>query len=223
MKWIDTNTIITICNVAITFTQFFFWRHISRYKSYESEKGKNVATKEDIEEITQKIENVKSLLTIQTTLKVQLLNKQKEAIETCWSNYNIWRNSFLGSWINHARDNNIVWDIISKEEEAHRHFITSYQTISLYIDNKDFIKNIRSLHDKTNAHTNEFVQNLKRLITMNDSQSKGGSFEADRLDLLEKIRNIHKKMQEDIEIKEGIDQFKIYAKSYILCNSQDLF
>lgn len=51
---------------------------------------------------------------------------------------------------------------------------------------------------------------------MNDSQSKGGSFEADRLDLLEKIRNIHKKMQEDIEIKEGIDQFKIYAKSYIL-------
>lgn len=94
MKWIDTNTIITICNVAITFTQFFFWRHISRYKSYESEKGKNVATKEDIEEITQKIENVKSLLTIQTTLKVQLLNKQKEAIETCWSNYNIWRNSF---------------------------------------------------------------------------------------------------------------------------------
>ena len=50
MKWIDTNTIITICNVAITFTQFFFWRHISRYKSYESEKGKNVATKEDIED-----------------------------------------------------------------------------------------------------------------------------------------------------------------------------
>ena len=81
MKWIDTNTIITICNVAITFTQFFFWRHISRYKSYESEKGKNVATKEDIGEITHKIENVKSLLTIQTTLKVQLLNKQKEAIE----------------------------------------------------------------------------------------------------------------------------------------------
>ena len=198
MKWIDTKTIITICNVAITFTQFFFWRHISRYKSYESEKGKNVATKEDIGEITHKIENVKSLLTIQTTLKVQLLNKQKEAIETCWS------------------DNNIVWDIISKEEEAHRHFITSYQTISLYIDNEDFIKNIRSLHDKTNAHTNEFVQNLKRLITMNDSQSKGGSFEADRLDLLEKIRNIHKKMQEDMEIKEGIDQFKIYAKSYIL-------
>ena len=37
-----------------------------------------------------------------------------------------------------------------------------------------------------------------------------------QIDLLEKIRNIHKKMQEDIEIKEGIDQFKIYAKSYIL-------
>lgn len=216
MNWIDTSQIIAICTCASGLTQFLFWKYIAKTKSYESEKGKNVATKEDIGEITQKIENVKSLLTIQTTLKVQLLEKQKEAIEICWSDYNIWKNSFLGSWINHARNNDIVWDIISKEEEAHKHFITSYQTISLYIDNEDFIKNIRSLHDKTNAHTNEFVQNLKILITMNDSQSKGGSFEADRLHLLEKIRNIHKKMQEDMEIKDGIDQFKIYAKSYIL-------
>ena len=59
MNQIDTNTLITICTCAIGLTQFFLWRYIARNKSYESEKGKNLATKEDIKDITQKIESVK--------------------------------------------------------------------------------------------------------------------------------------------------------------------
>ena len=52
MDWIDTNSLISICTFAIGLTQFLFWRYIAKQKSYETEKGKNLATKEDIGEIT---------------------------------------------------------------------------------------------------------------------------------------------------------------------------
>lgn len=59
MNWIDTNPLIAICTCAIGLTQFLFWRYIAKNKAYESEKGKNLATKEDIAGITKEIESVK--------------------------------------------------------------------------------------------------------------------------------------------------------------------
>lgn len=59
MNWIDTNTLIAVCTCAISLTQFLLWRYIARNKSYESEKGKNLATKEDIGVITHEIESIK--------------------------------------------------------------------------------------------------------------------------------------------------------------------
>ena len=60
MNWIDTNTLITICTCAIGLTQFILWKHIAKVKAYEAEKGKNLATKEDIAGITKEIESVKA-------------------------------------------------------------------------------------------------------------------------------------------------------------------
>ncbi len=59
MNRIDTNTLIAICTFAIGLTQFFFWQYIAKQKSYEAEKGKNLATKEDIAAITKEVESVK--------------------------------------------------------------------------------------------------------------------------------------------------------------------
>lgn len=60
MNWIDTNTLIAICACAIGLTQFILWKHIAKVKAYEAEKGKNLATKEDIGKITKEIESVKA-------------------------------------------------------------------------------------------------------------------------------------------------------------------
>lgn len=59
MNWTETETIVSICTGIVALTQFFLWRYIARNKSYESEKGKNLATKEDIGTITKEIESVK--------------------------------------------------------------------------------------------------------------------------------------------------------------------
>lgn len=60
MNWIDTNTLITICTGAIGLTQFILWKHIAKVKAYEAEKGKNLATKEDIGDITNEIKSVEN-------------------------------------------------------------------------------------------------------------------------------------------------------------------
>lgn len=60
MNGIDTNTLIAICTCAIGLTQFILWKHIANVKAYETEKGKNLATKEDIGEITQEIKSVET-------------------------------------------------------------------------------------------------------------------------------------------------------------------
>ena len=80
MNWIDTNALITICTCAIGLTQFLFWRYIAKQKSYESEKGKNLATKEDIAGITKEIESVKA--SYNESLERHKIELQKEFEKT---------------------------------------------------------------------------------------------------------------------------------------------
>lgn len=76
MNWIDTNTLIAICTCSIGLTQFLLWRYIAKNKAYESEKGKNLATKEDIGEITKKVETIKNIYS--SYLEKYKLELQKE-------------------------------------------------------------------------------------------------------------------------------------------------
>ena len=55
----DTTLFLSIITIAVSLTNFFFLFYIAKKKSYVEEKGKNLSTKEDIEDITQKIESVK--------------------------------------------------------------------------------------------------------------------------------------------------------------------
>lgn len=80
MNWIDTNILISICTCAISLTQFLFWRYIAKQKSYEAEKGKNLATKEDIKDITDKVESVKA--SYNESLERHKIELQKEFEES---------------------------------------------------------------------------------------------------------------------------------------------
>ena len=52
----------------------------NRLKEYEAEKGKNLATKEDIADITQKVEEVKSVVSLTTQSKFQKLAEQERIL-----------------------------------------------------------------------------------------------------------------------------------------------
>lgn len=84
MNWIDTNTLIAICTCAIGLIQFSFWRYIAKNQAYEAEKGKNLATKEDIKEITKMIEEAKTISSISNSIDTHLLRllvRANESIE----------------------------------------------------------------------------------------------------------------------------------------------
>ncbi|MEG1401259.1 hypothetical protein [Bacteroides sp.] len=99
MNWIDTNTLIAICACAIGLTQFLFWRYIANNKAYESEKGKNLATKEDardtsyeqekgknfatkddIGQITKMVESIKSEISVKKQRETEYLYKRNECL-----------------------------------------------------------------------------------------------------------------------------------------------
>lgn len=52
----------------------------NREKEYESEKGRNLATKEDIEEITEKIEQIKSEISFRNKWKQDHIQKREECL-----------------------------------------------------------------------------------------------------------------------------------------------
>ena len=59
-------------------------------KGYSNEKGKNLATKEDIEDITRKIENVKVELQHSYSQKRELVEKHKFALIDFLEQFNKW-------------------------------------------------------------------------------------------------------------------------------------
>lgn len=79
MNWIDTNILITICTFAIGLTQFLFWRYIARNKAYEAEKGKNIATKEDLEVLTRIEEKTKNSVTKEDLKEITLIAERAKS------------------------------------------------------------------------------------------------------------------------------------------------
>lgn len=67
-----TIVILIITNVIIVY--------FSYYKSYRSEKGKNEAIKEDIKEITNKVEGIKSEINLLSTSRLNLINEERNTL-----------------------------------------------------------------------------------------------------------------------------------------------
>lgn len=58
--------------------------YLALFKSYFQEKGKNIATKEDIEEITEKVETIKHNLLFGTQSKINLKNEERNSLVSCY-------------------------------------------------------------------------------------------------------------------------------------------
>lgn len=69
--------------------------YIAFLKSYFQEKGKNLATKEDVQEITELVESVKSQLEYSLQAKLSLRNLEREALVDYFSKYYVWQAAIL--------------------------------------------------------------------------------------------------------------------------------
>jgi hypothetical protein len=69
------------------------------FKKYSQEKGKNLATKEDIEEITEKVETVKSEIGLFLQKKISYHTEKYSAMIECHGKFYVWINTLLNTTI----------------------------------------------------------------------------------------------------------------------------
>lgn len=125
--------------------------HLVFFKSYFGEKGKNIATKEDIEDITKLVENVKNRIHYTTQSKLSFQIEERNALINFYEKYYYWLNYMLEITFLGVNKEDIVY--LSKIEntiyEANFEFIMSEGRKNLFVINNDLDESIKELKKKT--------------------------------------------------------------------------
>lgn len=115
MSQSDFQIVLQILIIAIGFYLAFF-------KSYFQEKGKNLATREDIEVITEKIEKVKSDIGILTHKRISLSSEKQNSLLDFISRYAAWLNYVTNvSIIGEAAPGNIYTEKVNEKLDRYRY------------------------------------------------------------------------------------------------------
>lgn len=154
----DTEIIIRIILdsiIIIIGLYFIFW------KSYIAEKGKNLATKKDIEEITNKIETVKNEISFHSLRKHEYINDRKKSAIDFLNSISIWLDFTLrplGTIYNNPTNQELLGSLINDLKTQGGKTTTCYWTLFVYFDNEKFneivdelYNNCLELHNLTNT------------------------------------------------------------------------
>lgn len=142
--------------------------YVAFLKSYFQEKGKNVATKEDVEEITSLVESIKLQLQFSLQAKLSFRAEEHQALVDYFSKYSAWL-SAITSWsaVGINKDNSSrLAEIRSELDMLHRDFDLAAGKLELFVENED----IRSQHVplvietlKFQAHAQQATFDIERI------------------------------------------------------------
>ena len=133
----DVNTIINVVAIILAVGNFICLYSISRKKAYNEEKGKNLATKEDIGNITNEIKSVESNFTILTNLHSGILSEERNTIIEFNEKYSLWVGSYMINWRLNS-NNNIDVDEFSRILEKNQELCyISLSKFELFIEDEE--------------------------------------------------------------------------------------
>ncbi|HRX93738.1 MAG TPA: hypothetical protein P5158_06475 [Chitinophagaceae bacterium] len=109
------------------------------FKSYFQEKGKNIATKEDIEEITEKIETIKSEVELLTHKKISISTEKHKTLLDFNSQYSAWLNYILHATIGGDNDkpDEYVQKIAEKLDQLYHDFLITEAKLEVFFNGDD--------------------------------------------------------------------------------------
>lgn len=161
MNWL--NVVGIVLNLILIIILWFYQNYIkkladivtARDESYESEKGKNLATKEDIEELTAKMESVRSEISLEAQRRNDAIVQQEKRL----LNVLYYAQSVMKEW------NNVI--LFSKY---------SGNVNQMYDIVKDINNNILKLGHMTNIILAAYpvTSELDELVLLNKNVSKYG-------------------------------------------------
>jgi hypothetical protein len=120
-------------------------------KSYSKEKGKNLATKEDIEEITQKVETVKSEIGLLAQKQTNYYTERYSSLIDCHGKYNMWINVILNTHITgeFIKSDEFRDQAEQKLETSFLEFLAAEAKFAIYFVDSDLLVAERELKMKT--------------------------------------------------------------------------
>ena len=135
--------------------------YLAFLKSYFQEKGKNVATKEDVEEITSLVEAVKSQLQFSLQAKLSLRAEEHQALVDYFSKYSVWLSAITNfSSVGINKDNTSrLAEIRSHLDILHQDFDLAAGKMELFVENED----IQSQHGALVIETLKFQAHAQQV------------------------------------------------------------
>lgn len=180
--------------------------YLAFLKSYFEEKGKNLATKEDVKEITSLVESVKSQLQFSLQAKLSLRAEEHQALVDYFSKYSAWLStitSFRIADIDKESAAHRLAEIRSQLDMLHQDFGLAAGRMELFVENED----IQSQHGPLMIETLEFQSHAQQLtfeiekIYLEAKQMQLETPPDERVkryrESLEKIRELYKKFKDE--------------------------
>ncbi len=222
----DTEIILDIILV-------FIGLYLALFKSYFHEKGKNIATSEDVEKLTLKVEsvkqqfieknaNLKAKLDLLTNLQISHKNDQRTAI--------IDFHNKLGSWIGLLTestpslvdnyDNTEIQNKIYSYDFAYREVLNAQSILELFIDDKKLIELVHNLKVESiknlTPHPTKYLLYLKHNnfeIGQLDQENNLNVKNEKHKDLIDKRKGLHVEYSE--KMIKGFEAIIPYKKEYL--------
>ncbi len=172
MTWIEQHShfILDLFLAGISIYLAFF-------KNYLEEKGKNLATREDIEEITKKIEGVKSDVQYAYSQKSQLLEQNKVALTNFFDQYINWTEFSIKNIsvvINHSYKSERIREVVNELSLQCSKVERSFWTLCLFeASDEKFIEQIKFIFlQAKNLHfiTFDYLISLEELAIKTELQ-----------------------------------------------------
>jgi len=149
----DVSFVAIIINLLLVFYALYL-------RSYFQEKGKNLATKQDIEEITRKVETIKTDLDLSKDLTLSFVNEQRQVIMDFYNRIvialahmgpNMYENIELN-------DDKILTEIRSNLNEAYYQYTLAEGKLELLIDNKPILDKLAAIYIKMTQQRLELIK-----------------------------------------------------------------
>ena len=205
--------------------------YLAFFKSYFQEKGKNLATSEDVEKITKKVEGIKkeiaeelavskSKIDLLYNLELKQLTNENESLINFHKSFSVWFNKLTSSLnLIDDTDNNELKNKIKEYDETYHKVLNEFSILEIYCTDKDFMNMISDLKIKILKELSK--NHPKTLLELQFNNEKNQEtenlpFSAEKYAEFNKLREERKSIfdnlyEKNIEgLKNTIEDYKKY-------------
>jgi len=181
---------LQLIQLALTFCLglFFYFMFTKYYPTYFSEKGKNLATKEDIADITDKIERVKGDINLLTHQRISIATEKQSSLLDFHAKYFTWLNFVVHASAAEEAELNKenVRRTQTKLDELFHDFLLNEARLEVFFEEDDELLQFKN---KMKIKTIEMENKLRKCLLKIDT-------ECDKINVAKELTDHDYKMRE---------------------------